>query len=204
MSIKHKVFVLGFQKTGTTSLENALEVLGYKVDGGDKNLMKFKTDFELKSYIQKKLTAFDAVQDMPWPLFYKELYDIYPKGKFILTYREPESWIKSVVKYFASMRIPLHQKIYDVPCAEGYEDRYLEVYENFNKGVINFFNDKDNFLLMKLGENYNYKTLCDFLNIEEIPDGSFPKSRSNSQKLSKYKLYRHLRSYYWNLRKYNK
>ena len=53
MSIKHKVFVLGFQKTGTTSLENALEVLGYKVDGGDKNLMKFKKDFELKSYIKK-------------------------------------------------------------------------------------------------------------------------------------------------------
>lgn len=204
MNEKEKVFVIGFQKTGTTSLENALKFLGYRVDGGDKNLMKFKTDSNLKKYVKNKLKDFDAVQDMPWPLFYKELYDIYPEGKFILTYRDPESWIKSVVRYFASMHIPLHQKIYDVPCAEGYEDRYLEVYENFNQEVIEFFNDKDNFLLMKLGENYNYQTLCNFLNIKEIPKGGFPKSRSNNQKLSNYKLYRDLRSFYWNLRKYNK
>lgn len=37
-----KVFVIGFQKTGTTSLEIALEALGYKVYGGDKNLLRFE------------------------------------------------------------------------------------------------------------------------------------------------------------------
>ncbi len=204
MRKKEKVFVIGFQKTGTTSLENALKLLGYKVDGGDKNLMKFETTFELKAYIKSKLENFDAVQDMPWPLFYKELYELYPTAKFILTYREPKSWIKSVVKYFASMKIPLHQKIYEVPCAEGYEDKYLEVYETFNQSVLEYFNNKDNFLYMELGKNYDYKTLCTFLNIEDIPEGNFPKSRSNSQNLSKYKIYRDLRSAYWNFKKYNK
>jgi len=124
---EQKVFVLGFQKTGTTSLETALESLGYRVYGGDKNLMRYENEEDLKKYISKTMENWDAAQDMPWPLFYKELYELYPKAKFILKYRNPDKWIKSVVKYFASIRIPLHQKIYNVPYAEGYEDTYLEV-----------------------------------------------------------------------------
>lgn len=106
-----KVFVIGFQKTGTTSLETALEVLGYRVYGGDKNLMKFKKREDLKNYISKVLQNWDAVQDMPWPLFYKELYELYPTAKFILTVRNPDKWINSAVRYFGSIRNPLNQKV---------------------------------------------------------------------------------------------
>lgn len=196
-----KVFVIGFQKTGTTSIETALKVLGYKVYGGDKNLMKFKKKEDLRKYIFNIMQNWDAVQDMPWPLFYKELYELYPNAKFILTYREPDKWIKSIVEYFASIRIPLHQKIYNVPCAEGYEDTYLKVYNENNNEIIGFFKDKDNFLKMSLGEDFNYSRLCNFLEIKEIPNKEFPRSRTNKQKLAKNKLYRKLRSIYWNYKK---
>lgn len=200
--MKQKVFIIGFQKTGTTSLEHAMQYLGYRVYGGDKNLIKFDNSNDLKTYIKKTLEHWDAAQDMPWPLFYKELYEIYPDAKYILTIRDTDKWIRSVVTYFASIRIPLHRKIYDVPCAEGYEDRYKEVYERNNEKVLEFFKDKPNFLIMQMGKNFNYKTLCEFLGIKEIPNNEFPHARHNrKRKLPKYKLYRDIRSLYWNYRK---
>ena len=200
--MKQKVFVIGFQKTGTTSLEYALEHLGYHVYGGDKNLMKFTDSDELKAYIKKTLKTWDAVQDMPWPIFYKELYEIYPEAKFILTIRPTDKWIRSVITYFASIRVPLHKKIYGVPCAEGYEDRYIELYNQYNKDIIEFFKQKPNFLIMEMGKNFNYQTLGIFLDLEDIPQADFPHARNNKKrKLPNYKLYRDLRSMYWNYKK---
>jgi len=200
--MKQKVFVIGFQKTGTTSLEHALQYLGYRVYGGDKNLMKFTNTEDLKDYIKKTLDSWDAAQDMPWPLFYKELYYIYPDAKYILTLRDTNKWIRSMVTYFASIRIPLHKSIYGVPSAEGYENRYKDVYEQNNAEILNFFNNKPNFLIMEMGKNFNYETLCNFLEIEVIPKEPFPHARNNKKRiLPNYKLYRDLRSMYWNFKK---
>lgn len=200
--IKHKVFVIGFQKTGTTSLEHALQFLGYRVYGGDKNLLKFENRNDLLMYIKKTLQQWDAVQDMPWPQVFKELYELYPDAKYILTIRDTDKWIQSVVKYFASIRVPLHQKIYHVPCAEGYEEVYKSVYNKHNQDVLKFFENKDNFIVMEQGKNFDYHTLCTFLNHEEIPQNEFPHARNNKKrKLPNYKLYRDIRSLYWNFKK---
>src|SRR5690554_1167223 len=200
--MKQKVFIIGFQKTGTTSVEYALEHLGYRVYGGDKNLMKYTNTEDLKNYIKNTLSSWDAAQDMPWPLFYKELYELYPDAKYILTLRDSKKWIRSVVTYFASIRIPLHIKIYGVPCAEGYESRYLELYEQYNAEILEFFKNKPNFLVMEMGKNFNYETLCNFLDLDEIPQEDFPHARNNkTRKLPNYKLYRDIRSMYWNYKK---
>lgn len=197
MGEKNKVFVIGFQKTGTTSLENALERLSYRVYGGDKNLLKFEDRYDLLQYIEKTLTNWDAVQDMPWPLCYRELMELYPNAKFILTLRKTEAWIDSVVRHWGSMRVPIHRKIYGVPCAEGYENTYIKIYERHNKEVLKFFQNKPNFLIMEQGTNFDYKTLCDFLKLE-TPTEEFPHSRKNNRLRAKIKLYRDLRSLYWN------
>lgn len=200
--MKQKVFIIGFQKTGTTSLEHALGLLGYRVYGGDKNLMKFENCDALKNYIKTTLENWDAVQDMPWPLFYKELFELYPDANYILTTRDSKKWILSVVTYFASIRIPLHQKIYKVPCAEGHEEAYMDTYKMHNAAVNDFFRDKPNFLEMKQGENFDYTTLCQFLKINDIPDKPFPHGRNNGNRiLPKFKWYRDLRSRYWNYKK---
>ncbi|MFH4964313.1 sulfotransferase [Gaetbulibacter sp. M235] len=136
--MKQKVFIIGFHKTGTTSLEHALQFLGYRVYGGDKNLMKYTNSDDLKTYIRKTIDSWDAVQNMPWPLYYKELYEIYPEAKYILTIKDTNTWIRSVLTYFACIRIPLHKTIYGVPCTEGYEYRYKEVYEQTNTEILNF------------------------------------------------------------------
>ncbi|WP_156032939.1 sulfotransferase [Sediminibacter sp. Hel_I_10] len=193
---------MGFQKTGTTSLEHALQFLDYRVCGGVKHLMDFEHSEDLQEYLVSLLKNWDAFQDMPWPLFYKELYELYPDAKFILTIRPTEQWIKSVVNYFASIRVPLHQKIYKVPCAEGHEVVYKKVYNQHNNDVIAFFKNKPNFIIMKQGLNFDYDTLCGFLNIDKVPQMAFPHARNNKKRqLPNYKLYRDLRSLYWNFKK---
>jgi len=198
----NKVFVIGFHKTVTTSLEHALQYLGYQVYGGDKHLIEFNNPKELNAYILNILETWDAVQDMAWPLFYKELYELYPDAKFILTTRETSQWIKSVVKFFASIRFPLHRQIYNVPCAEGHEQTYIDTYNNHNASVRDFFRHKSNYIEMEPGRNFDYQTLCEFLEISEVPDIPFPYERNNKKrKLPNYKFYRDFRSMYWNYKK---
>ena len=137
--MKQKVFIIGFQKTGTTSLDLALQRLGYRVLGVDKNLLKCPNKEALHHYILKTLEEYDAVQDMPWPLYFMDLYELYPNAKFILTRRTADDWYKSVVKFFGSIRIPFHKKIYHVPCAEGYEEEYKALYNSNNMKIVDFF-----------------------------------------------------------------
>jgi len=134
---------------------------------------------------------------MPWSLFYKELEELYPDAKFILTLRDTEEWIGSVVRHWGSIKVPLHKKIYNVPCAEGFESTYIEMYQKHNQEVLQFFRNKPNFLVMKQGKDFNYKSLCNFLQLE-IPNVQFPHSRKNNRIRAKYKIYRMLRSLYWN------
>jgi hypothetical protein len=89
-----KVFCIGFQKTGKTSLESALKVLGYRVTsvfGRDLPIETLRRD-----YVRIGLQIardYDAVQDMPWPQMYRELDATFPGSKFILTWREPDRWL---------------------------------------------------------------------------------------------------------------
>lgn len=54
---------------------------------------------------------------------------------------------------------------------------------------------------MEMGKNFNYQTLCSFLDLKEIPQVAFPHARNNKRKLPNYKLYRDIRSMYWNYKK---
>lgn len=98
-----KVIGVGGPRTGTTSLKDALEILGFgkclhmESLFNDPDLVKYwvelfetgTTDFD---------TLFDGFQstsDFPGYMLYKELYERYPDAKFILTLRDPEAWYES-------------------------------------------------------------------------------------------------------------
>ena len=65
-----KVFCIGFQKTGTTSLGEALQILGYRVHAGHRSIYKLYLRKEF-SKLNQIIKQFDAFADMPWPLLYK-------------------------------------------------------------------------------------------------------------------------------------
>lgn len=176
-----KVFCIGFHKTGTTSLEVALTKLGYRVTGS------FGTrdpDIAAKVHALARETAerYDAFEDNPWPVLYRELDQWFPGSKFILTRRPAEAWIRSQVKDFATTETPMRRWIYgeDAGCPEGNEQAYIARYERHNREVLEYFADRPgDLLVMDIPEDARWESLCRFLG-HDIPDEPFPHANKAS------------------------
>ena len=108
---KGLVIGVGFQKTGTSSLREALKILDYRVkDTTARALIPIlKGDYDK---ILRMLKNYDAVEDTPWYIIYKELDQLIPNSKFILTIRDEESWYKSVNRHIGDLRSANHEYIY--------------------------------------------------------------------------------------------
>jgi hypothetical protein len=177
--MKPKVFCIGFHKTGTTSLEVALKRLGYRVTGcfGTKDPDIGEKVYDMADVLVQK---FDAFEDNPWPIIYKELDRNYPDSKFILTIRPSESWIRSLVRDFALTETPMRKWIYGVGCPEGNEDIYVQRYEEHNREVLEYFKDRPNDLLIfDMPGGDGWEQLCPFLGAD-IPKKSFPHANKAS------------------------
>ena len=179
--MKTKVFCIGFHKTGTTSLEVALKKLGYRVRGsfGTKDPDIANKVFEMACAM---VPDYDAFEDNPWPILYRELDERYPGSKFILTRRPAEAWIRSQVKDFATTETPMRRWIYgeDAGCPEGNEDTYIARYERHNREVLEYFRDRpDDLLVIDLPNNDGWTRLCAFLG-HEVPDEPFPHANKAS------------------------
>jgi hypothetical protein len=170
---EQKVFGIGFEKTGTSSLKIALTILGYKVKG----VFSIEPpDISSKVYEMAFQFAeeYDAFEDLPWCVIYKELDKKYPGSKFILTLRPKEKWIKSQVDHFGTKIRPVFEWVYGAGCPKGNEDIYIARYERHNKEVLEYFKDRpDDLLVLQLTEGDGWEKLCPFLH-KDIPNVEFP------------------------------
>lgn len=168
-----KVFGIGFHKTGTTTLARALSILGYKVTGpnGVKDPDIEKNVHEMALELCRE---YDAFQDNPWPIIYRDIDECYPGSKFVLTLRPIEKWIKSLVRHFGDASTPMREWIYGVGSPEGNEDIYIARYEKHNAEVIEYFQNRpDDLLIFHITEGDGWAELCHFLG-KKIPALQFP------------------------------
>jgi hypothetical protein len=129
-----------------------------------------------------KVAEYDAFEDNPWPVLYKELDQRFPGSKFVLTRRPAEAWIRSMVKDFATTETPMRRWIYgeDAGCPEGNEDVYIARYERHNKEVLEYFKDRpDDLLVFDLPKGDGWDKLCGFLG-HDIPNEPFPHANKAS------------------------
>jgi hypothetical protein len=179
--LQQKVFCIGFHKTGTTSLELALRKLGYRVQGsfGTKDPDIANKVHELAYALVEQ---FDAFEDNPWPILYRELDQRFPGSKFVLTRRPTESWILSQVKDFASTETPMRRWIYgaNAGCPQGNEAIYVARYERHNREVQEYFAARpDDLLIIDLPNDDGWSRLCPFLG-HAIPNAPFPHANKAS------------------------
>lgn len=186
MGHKTKVFCIGFQKTGTTSMGAALEMLGYRMTGGN-----WARDPEVSRVaLQRALETaqhYDAFQDNPWPLLYREMDQAFPGSKFIMTIRPPEQWIKSAVKGFGTGTSPVREWIYGAGAGSpvGNEEIWLQRYARHNREVLEYFADRPaDFMIMDLAAGDGWEKLCAFLG-EPVPDAAFPHANPAHKKFFK-------------------
>ncbi|OGT60442.1 MAG: hypothetical protein A3E85_04375 [Gammaproteobacteria bacterium RIFCSPHIGHO2_12_FULL_45_12] len=197
-----KIFCIGRNKTGTTSLSKAFVDLGFKL--GDQVEAEWlfddwvKRDFsKLKRYCQNA----EVFQDSPFSLPYTFVYldQIFPNSKFILTVRDSAlQWYHSLVRFHAKLwandgvrptKDDLKRAFY---LYEGFpydaikrqfgtpdDDLYcqstlIKAYEDYNQSVVEYFKYKpDSFLHLNVGKPDSYWKFCAFLNKKPIYD-EFP------------------------------
>jgi len=171
--MKTKVFCIGLPKTGTTSLEVALQELGYQVTGPN-GLHDPKIEKNAIPMAFDLAEQFDAFRDTPWPVIYQELDEQFPGSKFILSLRDPESWIRSQVRHFGRKETPMRQWMFGAGCPEGNEALYIKRFNEHKKAVLRYFSNRpQDLLVMDFDRGDGWEKLCPFLGIES-PDIVFP------------------------------
>lgn len=174
-----KIFGIGLAKTGTTSLNAGLVMLGYKAEHAISD--------------HSAIDRLDAVTD-ELARDYPELDKRYPGAKFILTTREIESWLKSCAHHF---RNPLPD---DNPHADYIravyrttlfdETTFRKAYQRHYDGVIKHFAGREkDLLIIDVCGGEGWDRLCPFLG-RKIPRTPFPKenvSRSMSRLMRRVK-----------------
>jgi hypothetical protein len=189
---KPKVFGVGNNKTGTTSLKKAMEDLGYVVgrQRTAENLMKQWSKRDFKKLIKYCHTA-QFFQDLPFskPYTFIVLDHEFPGSKFILTVRDsPEQWYNSITKFHAKKwgannRIPTKEDLqnatyiykgapwdfnrweYITSENDPYnKEELIKSYITYNESVIEYFRHRPkDLLILNVADKNAFKKLCNFL-----------------------------------------
>ncbi|MFO8026571.1 MAG: sulfotransferase [Opitutales bacterium] len=100
MKVRRKIFILGVNKTGTTSVESALKVLGYKLTTFNPRLFRSLRKCSNLERLFEEAEYYDACSDIPYFSYFRELDKKFPGSGFILTVRNPEDWYNSFRKFY--------------------------------------------------------------------------------------------------------
>lgn len=177
----NKVFCIGFHKTGTTSLGAALSMLGYKVAGAT-GVRDSHIATNVMTLASRVAEDHDAFQDNPWPVIFREMDQCFPGSKFVLTVRDPGSWIDSVIRHFGNKETEMRKWIYGVGSPIGNEKIFLDRYKTHQRDVIDYFADRPNDLLvMDLRAGDGWDKLCPFLG-RAVPTRLFPHMNKSSDR----------------------
>ena len=175
--IHHKVFGIGLNKTGTTTLGQCGEILGFRSTSCDRDLLE---DFVVRkdlSGIRRKAEQYDFFEDWPWPLLYKELDLMFPGSKFILTVRKSEEdWFESLKKHALRTHPTKHCRklAYGHHFPHHKKAEFIDIYRNHNACVRDYFKDRrDDFLELCWETGDGFERLCDFLDLK-VPDKTLP------------------------------
>ncbi len=147
--------------------------------------------------IHEVIAQFDAFQDNPWPVLYKELDKVYPGSKFILTLRDEAGWYKSVLNHFNATPSKMQELIYQYPFPAGHQAEFLKVYRHHNAEVLRYFAHRPgDLLIINLTEQPHWERICSFLD-KPIPKIAFPHVNKGAytrlEKIRKY-LWRRIRA----------
>lgn len=201
---KGKVFCIGANKTGTTSIEEALKLFGYNMVNQQRAEMLVEECIKHKNYdrLIRLCQVHDGFQDVPFSLqdIYKILDKEFPNSKFILTIRDSsEQWFSSLVnfhtKLFSSTENPPSKEdlknatygykgmtydgislLYNHPEIPLYDkEKYIEFYEKRNSEIIKYFkNTTDKLLIINVSKENSFYKLSQFLGIQVKKDAKFP------------------------------
>jgi Sulfotransferase domain len=177
---QQKVFGIGLSRTGTTSLTEALRILGYRAVHCPLSIVTFNG--KRLGLNTRVVDQYDAFTDSPVAGVYRELDKSYPGSKFILTTRPIDKWIASVRRMRLSFvlleALPKVRCLAKEICGTASffdEPALLRAYENHGKSVRDYFGNRagTDLLVLDVSSGDAWDRLSSFLGHHK-PSGSFP------------------------------
>jgi hypothetical protein len=171
------VFNIGLNRAGTTSLTEALGILGIET------LHHKHNGIRLFDLMQQNLRLgyrvfygldhlYRGFSDFAGQYFFKLIDQQYPGSKFILTTRDLDTWLDSRER---KVRKNLANPDYRYHFRSVNRQGWAEEYHAFHRAATEYFADRDNdFLILDIPSGEGWEKLCTFLD-KPMPTALFPK-----------------------------
>jgi hypothetical protein len=172
------VLGIGLNKTGTTSLHRALEILGYRGLhwGGPKTRALVRRAMEegnpMLSYLAPEIETITDLEEVTYN--FDLAAEQYPQARFILTIRDLDDWVDSRRRHVQRNREAKAAGTYHGPFLDIDEPAWRADYQAHEKRVREHFSERsDRLLVFDVSAGEGWTPLCDFLGHEQ-PDAEFP------------------------------
>ena len=192
-----KVVGAGFGRTGTLSLKNALEKLGFApcyhmmevFPRPEHVAMWHRLAFEHSMDWDLLFRDFQATVDWPSARWWREIAAHYPEAKVLLSVRDPEAWYKSMIDtIYQPMKWPVPDSVPELArlqnemarkaiLEETFDNRFEDkahAIEIFNRHTQEVRDTIDPARLLVFDVKEGWAPLCHFLEVP-IPDQPFPR-----------------------------
>lgn len=198
-----KVFGIGLNKTGTTSLHEALKVLGIRSLHSSAECTEIAREV-LAGREPRLLRRYEAFLDGRLYEAYQELAERFPDARFVLTTRDKEAWMLSRINHVLFNRVSgespwreiatrqwsdewdaHHRKVkafFERPC----EDRGISHGRGRRPAIGSGGGSKDSSrcLTIDVCAGEGWEKLCPFLN-KPIPERPFPRANQTKWKFGR-------------------
>lgn len=172
-----KIFCIGLNKTGTISLHQALEMLGFRSLhwGGPASGRAVGAALREGRRLVEDLGPYDAYSDIAaLSKRYEILDEQYPGSRFILTTRPMEGWVASRRAHVLRNQERAAEGTYTGNFLEVEPDAWRQEFRDHHAQVADYFAGRDDALLtFRITEGDGFDRLCPFLGVPE-PAESFP------------------------------
>jgi hypothetical protein len=191
MGMNRKIFCVGLNKTGTTSLHQAFQILGLRsvhyIDDKGNNIKEIiENNYLTGDNIIKGLEKYEAFSDWDRPPYtvdiVKEFDKQYPDSSYILNTRSLGDWLNSREKHVRKNQERKRKnpdedigwlKIDRIGWQIEFETHYHEVNKYFE-------GREGDLLVFDVTKGDDWHKLCPFLNLP-IPKAPFPKKNVSRQ-----------------------
>ena len=192
-SIQNKVFCIGSNKTGTTSLDAAMKILGFKSMPEELAYSYILRDKDSKNQVNNfrnlmktNTQNFNFFEDLPFCFGnnYKLIDHFYPDAKYILTLRDPEAWFSSCNRWIEALNCkPIYSWIWGIDFSFENKNKIIKLYNKRNSEIIRHFNSTNKLMELQI-ETATYRILCQFLGIDldSVSKLDFPMENINDFK----------------------
>jgi hypothetical protein len=195
-----KVFGAGVGRTGTLTLRTALDLLGFGpchhmkvvLENPPHHVPLWNAVVDGRAEWSAVYAGQNSAVDWPTASFYRELHAVFPKAKFILTHRDPATWVASFRETIYTAignpdQAPPEAKPWFDMCTAviaragfplGLDDSQLaERFAAHNDAVRAAIPASQ---LLEFQVKEGWEPLCDFLDVA-VPAQAFPRTNDRAQ-----------------------